>query len=127
MQQYIKPRRSRWLVALCREIFKTNSPDHGLGGVEDFPGVAVVSTQCSNHRDNTIKCKHPVDNRLQLAKLKGKNNTHQLGTINVAAAKVGAIGHMNAHHLNKVTFVVVDVVDDIPMADQCEEEEEDGM
>ena len=127
MQQYIKPRRSRWLVAPCREICKTNSPDHGLGGVEDFPGVAVVSTQCSNHRDKTIKCKHPVDNHLQPAKLKGKNNTHQLGTINVAAAKVGAIGHMNAPHLNKVTFVVVDVVDDIPVADQCEEEEEDGM
>ena len=34
---------------------------------------------------------------------------------------------MNAPHLNKVTFVVVDVVDDIPVADQCEEEEEDGM
>ena len=105
-------------MALCLGICKANNPDHGLGGVEDFHGVAVVSTQCSNHRDKTIKCKHPVDNHSQQAKLKGKNNTHQLGTINVAAAKVGAIGHMIAPLLNRTVFVVATVV----VAGICEED-----
>ena len=52
-----------------------------------------------------------MDRPLQLVNHKGRNNTRQLGTINAVAAKVGDIGHMIAHRLNPVIFVVAVVED----------------
>ena len=54
-------------------------------------GPRPFSMQYSRHLDQTVKHEDPIHNHLQLAKCKDKSNTHQLGIINVAVAKVG--GH----------------------------------
>ena len=87
---------------MCR----ASSPDHGQEGVEDMHEVEAGSTQFSNHLGKAVNHKEPVVQHLQPVRCKDRNNTHQLGIISAVAAKVGDIGPMIAHRLNKIVSVV---------------------
>ena len=109
MQPFIRQRKLKWRVAQCQEMYQVNSPDHGLGDVEEIREDAAVSTQYSKHQDRTINHKDPMSNHLQQGNSRDKGNTHQWERINAVAAKVGVIGHTIAHRLSK-GISMVDVV-----------------
>ena len=109
MQPFTRPRKLKWRVAQYQGMYRVNSPDHGLGDEKEIHEDAAVSTQCSSHRDRTVNHKEPMSNPLQQGSSRDKDNTHQWERINAVVAKVGVIGHMIAHRLNKGIFVV-DVV-----------------
>ena len=125
MQPFIRPRKLKWRVAQCPEMYKVNSPDHGLKDAEEIHEAAVVSTLCSHHQDRAINHKDPMSNHLQQGNSRDKGNTHQWERINAVVAKVGIIGLMIAHHLNKVISVVDVVVGTREEEPQEEEEEEE--
>ena len=125
MQPFIRPRKLKWRVAQYQGMYQVNSPDHGLGDEEEIHEDAAVLTQCSSHRDRTVNRKEPMSNPLQQGNSRDKDNTHQWERINVVVAKVGVIGHMIAHRLNKGIFVVDVVVGTREDETQEEEEEEE--
>ena len=109
MQQSIRLRKLKWRVEQCQAMYQVNSPDHGLEDEEEIHEDAAVSMQCSSHQDRTVNRKEPMSNPLQQGNSRDKDNTHQWERINAVVAKVGVIGHMIAHRLNK-GISVVDVV-----------------